>query len=111
MSTDYDLYCRSCDDALGLDCARYWMAETLLPMAKAMAGSKGLPTCDVQISGHYVDLQWMADHGAHDLVLRSEYGECVDECGEYFACEACGHQRKCLLRKAHDGAHCETRPK
>ncbi len=124
MSCDYDVYCRTCKAALGMEecnhqseemAALVALAPALATLARAVAAfemaEKTVPksTVEVRATAGWRDqrfnLGWFVIHEGHALTVRDEYGKLIDECGAYYACEACKDQKNCKRTAGHAGNH------
>lgn len=115
MSCDWDVYCIDCDKEMGLQDWNHASDE----VARVIAARDSLAAVyralgdDVRVSLEYdhrfVFTKFLADHEGHRLIPRDEYGECLDECGARFKCNACGHSKMCRRREKHAGEHSEKR--
>jgi hypothetical protein len=129
MSTDYDVYCLDCDSSAGFYDANHQF-ELMREVAKhgpflgaacrflleLGVSANQRSTYELKVgsygTAHYmVDFEWWAKHGDHRLVSRSEYGECDNDCYEYYRCGSCQTSLHCLLPKGHEGPHNHVRPK
>lgn len=124
MSTDWDVYCRTCNEEYGFGDANRRDAE-MRALAKhaaaiaaigrildevgqespVLAGALRLHTSCIVYGDPPLNTSWFAKHAGHDLVARNEYGRCDDECGEWFDCAGCRHRAACSLPKGHAGEH------
>ena len=123
MSTDYDVRCLDCGVDHGFYDANHERdlmmhvakcGPELAAMAPLIAKLRAGVICgDVNLKLGYdrwpVDFAWFEKHGSHRLIAVDEYGRCVDECGDYFACDACAHRKLCRRPKGHVGEHSEKR--
>lgn len=123
MSTYWDLACRDCGDAeMGFNwnhgsdrLGDIWKAAT------AIADPAGVSRLLAALAEAVCTVNWYAvdgpglgfvgefveKHRGHDVAPLSEYGDYLDECGEYVVCPACeqhGH-RRCNRKLGHDGGH------
>lgn len=83
MSCDWDVYCKTCDDAQGIPNANHRedLMWVLVKHAAAIAGLAALldddPWCTIELRfGEYqsIDPRWFAKHLGHELVAIDEYG-------------------------------------
>ena len=114
MSTDWNVHCRTCNSTsyfCDANRADDVMAR-LCTNAKAIAALEPLlggGTIELRTLWGVVDIEWFAQHADHDLVPVSEYGDFLDQCGEWVEC-VCGSSRRCTKTLRHDGDHVvETR--
>jgi hypothetical protein len=83
MSTDWDVYCRTCNDGHGFSDANHQdeLMHILIDHAAAIAALAPLVadqryyTIELRTSWGTVSPDWFAQHLGHDLVARSEYGQ------------------------------------
>lgn len=120
MSCDWDVRCLDCEVDHGFyDCnheSELMMTlarkgpelKRIAPLMKEL-GKTGEVRLVVRYNDRAVNFEWFAVHGDHRLRAVNEYGECIDECGEYFTYCECGHRLKCHRNKGHDGKHAEKR--
>ena len=117
MSCDWDVYCRTCDESLGLPDMNHddHKMRALIAYAPQLAALAPLMNeqHSFELNATYgraaIDCGFFAKHLGHDLVPRDEYGQCDDTCHELIRC-ACGHPRcggqwNCNLKKGHEGPH------
>jgi hypothetical protein len=120
MGTSYAPYCLDCDSEHYLDDYRDVASlQTVIKQAKSLAALAPLMAdlhstwADAAFYLNHqrdrIDFAWFAKHAEHRLTVRDEYGKCVEECGEYFPCGACGHRKRCMRLAGHDGDHDENR--
>jgi hypothetical protein len=52
-------------------------------------------------------LKFVTSHRERGHVVRvcDEYGRFVEQCFRYATCETCGHNKCCVLKEGHNGAH------
>ncbi len=110
MSTDWNVYCRTCKSTHRFDDANHqdeFMAK-LIKYADAIASLAPLlatvPDVVLHTPWGEISASWFAQHRGHDLVPISEYGNTLTQCTEYVGC-TCGTQRRCSLECGHDGPH------
>ncbi len=122
MSCDWDVRCLDCNTDHGFSDANHQsdlmlvvakMGPTLAAMAPTIHALREASVSGVELLLGYdrwrVDFDWFAIHGHHRLTAVDEYGRCHDECGDYFSCGECKHQRKCRRAKGHAGGHADKR--
>ena len=120
MSTDYGVYCIDCNDKYIIeDNHHIEFGRLLVRLAPKLAAfyptlnelRDGAFGSDVFLRVPYenIDLSYFAKHEGHNLIACNEYGECDDECAEYFRCSSCGDRKTCRRLKKHDGDHSEKR--
>ena len=113
MGTSYHLYCLDCQeeyDPFGGRNRDTHILQDILSAASKVAEvapvllAQRLELLDGSYLEGKLDLPWFIKHGNHRLRVRSEYGKCVDECGKYTKCSACGHEHyRCLRLVEHEG--------
>ena len=128
MSEYWDVYCRTCGKQFGEFDARAQlgikdanhrqdMICALIRLAPAFiafnAALRVEPLAEIGVTYGYADrslnLRWFEEHAGHERVARNEYGNCIDECADYFTCPACKHRKRCRREKEHAGEHSEER--
>lgn len=111
MSTDWDVWCRDCNEAVTDFCdANHREPE----MWEIIAAQPQLAALGAVAPGPYISWDGsdtltfrpgpFAKHVDHKLEPRNEYGAWASQCPEYVKC-ACGSHRRCTLPVKHDGAH------
>lgn len=110
MSTDYDLYCVTCDTDLGV---QWTSGDTILKglwaqrdtvIAYAAIEPK-LRAAGFGIEHHYMggfDRTWFAIHRDHDVRVKDEYGVVDNRCGQWIRCQ-CGRSCCCIRKRNHEG--------
>lgn len=114
MSTYWDIYCRTCAEGCGFHVNHG--EERLGALLRDQALWRHVPTLensDLELrllgdeyngGGHWPD--FARRHFCHDVTLRNEYGEFLDECNERLTCANCGaFSSRCRLARGHAGAH------
>ena len=111
MTTDYDLFCRTCGSAAHFD--NVSNQETMFEVRdemKAFAAAE-----DVEQYVGELDMgrgvfrkpcgffSWCAKHLGHDVVVRDEYGVDHDKCESRTVCPCCGQSARCVLAHEHVG--------
>jgi hypothetical protein len=97
MSTSYDVFCRTCNDALGIDEDHAENLMLALVRSADVLAQIGALIIQVDADWHsvYVILDkdnrvlntiWFRNHQGHDLTVRNEYGEFQDECNQRIRC-------------------------
>jgi len=126
MSCDYGVYCLDCEANLGIQDAnhRHQEMHALIKLAPAIVAFRramdreedalqdsGLEIDVMVLWDKRLDMKWFVQHEGHVLMVRDEYGQLHDECGEYFKCRACNHQERCRRPAKHEGPHAKERDK
>ena len=113
MSTDWDLFCTDCNEALGLYDANHRDAECeklrlLLPRFKnfpvELLKEAGFDTelNSDELFQKRVDLEWIVKHADHNVVTKSEYGDILNRCNKTVTCCDCNTRHTCHLDKDHE---------
>lgn len=55
--------------------------------------------------GSELEPQFFRSHEGHRVIVESEYGYALDDCGDRFKCDACDTAHTCHRKKGHDGEH------
>lgn len=114
MSTDWSIYCRTCDSEHYFSDAnhREMLMVRLIRHASAIAALAPLmddpvswDEIEFRTSYGHIDVRWFAKHHTHDLVPRSEYGEILGQCFARVPCILCNTPHYCTLDKGHAGEH------
>lgn len=92
MSTNYDIYCKTCDEGMGLKNTNHRDRELHEIVQVSHLAPHLVELLDVApfaaddwLRGSGFRIGWLADHASHKLVVRSEYGKIAS-----FPCEQCG---------------------
>ena len=115
MSCDWNIHCVDCNathefddanhqDELMLHICRH--ADAIASIADLMTGKDGR-WIELRTSYGQIEPAWFKRHMGHNLMPISEYGDLLDQCGEYVRC-SCGSSRRCTGKLGHDGEHAVT---
>lgn len=119
MSCDWDVWCETCKDSLGLNDNNHGedyvrdllrIASTLADLGDAAAIVEKEAGEGVVVGGFYSSSYhrfnpvWFARHRGHDLRCKNEYGQFDTQCTERVLCPF-GWHHDCELENGHAGAH------
>jgi hypothetical protein len=112
MGTSYDLYCLDCKSEADVSAAwdpihDYSLTPALLVARSFRAMQPIVFDSGWQLlyEGVRIDINWLVEHGAHRLRIRSEYGEIQGTCAKSILCSHCSSDvGYCTLDIDHEGA-------
>lgn len=112
MSTDWNVYCRTCDDVHSFSDANHMdrdmvalirHAEDIAALAPLLADEHVGHRIEFTLGSYgTIDPAWFKAHLGHDLVPRDEYGRCLDQCSERWTCTFCKKAHWCTLKPGHE---------
>lgn len=111
MSTEYTLYCRTCESDAGFDGAmgpRYvmaaiWADREAFAAAAPLEGKLCDPRTEDGLRLPRGFFAWCAAHKGHDVAIRDQYGRDDDTCVRFIRCPTCGAHACCALPREHEG--------
>lgn len=118
MSMSWDVYCRTCNQSLGLSQKSEDAMHELIRLAPLICGIHTLEQeigewqigASIKVLDERVNAEWFKQHLRHDLIPQDEYGRFSDRCSERVRCPHCSALHWCDLPDQHDGPH-EVWPK
>lgn len=112
MSTDWNIYCRTCDEEHSFDDANHMeddmaalidCARSIADLAPLLANDRVGHKIEFTLGRHgSIDAAWFAAHLGHELVPRDEYGRCSDQCGKRVRCAGCRVSHLCTFKPGHE---------
>ncbi len=112
MSTQYYIYCKSCDNKCYTEFESYELQDMRNIIGYKNDIANALPLLKnttiqltIGLNTRYVDAEWFSNHCAHEIRVINEYGALDETCGQYIKCPHCKHSKYCTLAVNHPGEH------
>lgn len=106
MSTDYRLWCKDCDDDIGVWNIRdpsvlrdAWNKRDAIAALDGLTGSISTESNP----GAPLPVAFFVRHRTHNVVVRDEYGFELGFCMSRVKCPTCGERARCALAYKHEG--------
>lgn len=112
MSTHWHLLCLDCQEETGhLNHGADQLLDIWRKKARAIAELVRCGGVDEMIIcyGSELDPRFFAEHLDHQVVIRSEYGNMLRDCGQQFKCPTCDTLHDCRRKEGHEGEHSKVR--
>lgn len=111
MSTDYNVYCKTCEEIHYFNDANHRddLMRGLIRHAKTIADMhemmQDVQEIAFQTPYGMIDTAWFVKHREHELVVIDEYGRFLNQCIYNVKCEGCTKTVHCMLSHGHEGPH------